>query len=97
MLLILLFIDMMRCGPAPLRAIKEGHVYLGYDTKFIFAEVNGDRVTWLVDGAGDRVPTRVDLKVICHSSFRPHILYCSNHAILIAIISIAERWEVHQY
>lgn len=36
----------MRCGPAPLRAIKEGHVYLNYDVPFIFSEVNGDRVTW---------------------------------------------------
>ena len=31
--------EMMRCGPAPLAAIREGNVYLGYDTKFIFAEV----------------------------------------------------------
>ena len=38
----------MRCGPAPLRAIKEGHVYLNYDIPFIFSEVNGDRVHWKV-------------------------------------------------
>ena len=38
----------MRCGPAPLRAIKEGHVYLNYDIPFIFSEVNGDRITWRV-------------------------------------------------
>ncbi|CAE1321058.1 TGM1 [Acanthosepion pharaonis] len=36
------------CGPAPLKAIKEGQVYLLYDVSFIFAEVNGDRVYWLV-------------------------------------------------
>ena len=38
----------MRCGPAPVKAIKEGNVYLPYDAPFIFAEVNGDRVNWLV-------------------------------------------------
>ncbi|XP_074644960.1 protein-glutamine gamma-glutamyltransferase 4-like [Tubulanus polymorphus] len=39
----------MQCGPAPLTAIKQGDVYVGYDTKFIFAEVNGDKVHWFVD------------------------------------------------
>ncbi|KAJ8303644.1 hypothetical protein KUTeg_020040 [Tegillarca granosa] len=38
----------MRCGPASLQAIKEGHVYLNYDTKFVYSEVNGDRVKWKV-------------------------------------------------
>lgn len=41
-----------RCGPAPIKAIKEGNVYLGYDTKFVFAEVNGDRVDWVVSPGG---------------------------------------------
>lgn len=31
-----------------MKAIKEGHVYLNYDVPFIFAEVNGDRVHWVV-------------------------------------------------
>jgi transglutaminase 1 len=35
-----------RCGPAPLQAIKEGRVDLAHDTKFVFAEVNADRVSW---------------------------------------------------
>ena len=38
-----------RCGPASVNAIKNGEVYLPYDTGFIFAEVNGDRVYWDVD------------------------------------------------
>lgn len=38
----------MRCGPAPLRAIKDGHVYLNYDVGFVFSEVNGDRIVWEV-------------------------------------------------
>lgn len=43
----------MRCGPAPLTAIKEGHVYLLYDIPFIFAEVNGDRVYWIQNEDND--------------------------------------------
>ena len=35
-------------GPAPLTAIKEGEVYAGFDTVFVFSEVNADRVTWVV-------------------------------------------------
>ena len=42
----------MKCGPAPVKAIKEGSVYLPYDARFIFAEVNGDRVHWLVKKDG---------------------------------------------
>ncbi|XP_078687728.1 coagulation factor XIII A chain-like isoform X1 [Branchiostoma floridae x Branchiostoma belcheri] len=38
-----------QCGPCPVSAIKNGHVYLPYDTKFVFAEVNADRVSWQVD------------------------------------------------
>lgn len=38
-----------RCGPASVNAVKNGEVYLPYDTGFIFAEVNGDRVYWDVD------------------------------------------------
>lgn len=40
-----------RCGPASVNAVKKGEVYLPYDTGFIFAEVNGDRVYWQVDDA----------------------------------------------
>lgn len=29
----------MQCGPASVKAIKEGAVYLSYDAKFIIAEV----------------------------------------------------------
>ncbi|CAH1780198.1 unnamed protein product [Owenia fusiformis] len=46
----------MRCGPAPLKAIKEGQVYLQYDAPFIFAEVNGDRVHWEVEEDGTMKP-----------------------------------------
>ncbi|XP_048253551.1 protein-glutamine gamma-glutamyltransferase E-like [Haliotis rufescens] len=38
-----------QCGPCPVIAVKEGHVNVGLDTAFVFAEVNGDKVEWLVD------------------------------------------------
>lgn len=38
-----------RCGPASVNAVKNGEVYLPYDTGFVFAEVNGDRVYWDVE------------------------------------------------
>ncbi|XP_018423459.1 PREDICTED: protein-glutamine gamma-glutamyltransferase 4 [Nanorana parkeri] len=37
-----------QCGPCSLKAIKEGVVYLPYDGKFLFAEVNADKIQWLV-------------------------------------------------
>ncbi|XP_038596824.1 protein-glutamine gamma-glutamyltransferase Z [Tachyglossus aculeatus] len=35
------------CGPASVKAVKEGDVQLPYDTPFVFCEVSGDEVTWL--------------------------------------------------
>ena len=56
MLISLLFLctltGVMRCGPASLRAIKEGHVYLNFDVGFIFSEVNGDKIQWDVSSVG---------------------------------------------
>ena len=34
-------------GPAPLKAIKDGEVYAGHDTGFVFSEVNADYVKWI--------------------------------------------------
>ncbi|XP_025031012.1 protein-glutamine gamma-glutamyltransferase 5 [Python bivittatus] len=39
-----------RCGPAPVRAIREGDIHLRYDTPFVFSMVNADRVVWLLSG-----------------------------------------------
>ena len=39
----------MQCGPAPIKAIKEGETYVGYDTGFVFGEVNGDEIVWVVE------------------------------------------------
>ncbi|RUS86845.1 hypothetical protein EGW08_005382 [Elysia chlorotica] len=38
--------SVFQCGPSPLTAIKEGDVHIGYDTKFIFGEVNAEFCTW---------------------------------------------------
>ncbi|XP_062424467.1 protein-glutamine gamma-glutamyltransferase 4 [Rhea pennata] len=37
-----------RCGPSPLKAVREGDVYLNFDCKFVYAEVNADTVYWYV-------------------------------------------------
>lgn len=42
-----------QCGPAPLEAIKRGEVHLSYDTPFVFAEVNADRVNWQIEDNGE--------------------------------------------
>ncbi|ELR45686.1 Protein-glutamine gamma-glutamyltransferase K [Bos mutus] len=34
------------CGPCSVQSIKNGLVYMKYDTPFIFAEVNSDKVYW---------------------------------------------------
>lgn len=47
-----LFLDTLgifQCGPASLKAIKEGDVDLDFDSPFVFAEVNADRITWTYD------------------------------------------------
>ncbi|XP_059915075.1 protein-glutamine gamma-glutamyltransferase K [Gadus macrocephalus] len=35
-----------RCGPASVNAIRAGQVFLKYDTPFVFAEVNSDKIYW---------------------------------------------------
>ncbi|XP_078725034.1 protein-glutamine gamma-glutamyltransferase K-like [Lampetra fluviatilis] len=43
-----------RCGPAPVVAVKKGDINLKYDTAFVFAEVNSDRVFWKRRAGGER-------------------------------------------
>jgi len=38
-----------QCGPAPVKAIKNGEVNIGYDTDFLFGEVNADMNKWQID------------------------------------------------
>lgn len=56
-----------QCGPCPVNAIRKGDVYLPYDSKFVFAEVNADRIFWLVkdvDGNEKCIKLREETKVI---------------------------------
>ncbi|XP_065255958.1 protein-glutamine gamma-glutamyltransferase 4 [Emys orbicularis] len=56
-----------QCGPCPLKAIRSGEVYLLYDSKFVFAEVNADRVFWQVknvNGKQKLVKLREETKAI---------------------------------
>ncbi|XP_010214758.1 PREDICTED: protein-glutamine gamma-glutamyltransferase 4 [Tinamus guttatus] len=43
-----------QCGPSPLKAVLEGHVYVNYDSKFVYAEVNADKVYWKVNVVNGR-------------------------------------------
>jgi transglutaminase 1 len=38
--------EMYRCGPTPVLAVKLGEVMRPYDTAFVYAEVNADKVFW---------------------------------------------------
>ncbi|XP_055460091.1 protein-glutamine gamma-glutamyltransferase 5 isoform X2 [Psammomys obesus] len=42
------------CGPASVKAIKEGEVDLNYDTRFAFSMVNADCMSWLVHGGKEQ-------------------------------------------
>ncbi|NXD67019.1 TGM4 glutamyltransferase, partial [Eolophus roseicapillus] len=45
-----------QCGPCPLKAIREGDVYLPFDSKFVYAEVNADKVYWVVKKIQPKLP-----------------------------------------
>ncbi|XP_006883274.1 PREDICTED: protein-glutamine gamma-glutamyltransferase 5 [Elephantulus edwardii] len=51
------------CGPASVRAIKEGEIDLNYDTPFAFSMVNADCMSWLVQ-AGKEQKLHQDTKSI---------------------------------
>ncbi|KAK5599963.1 hypothetical protein CRENBAI_012992 [Crenichthys baileyi] len=54
------------CGPASLRAIKEGEVGMKYDTPFIFAEVNADVEDLVRLSTGQSVKLSGSTKVVGH-------------------------------
>ena len=60
-------LGIFRCGPASVNAVKRGEVYLPYDTAFVFAEVNGDKVYWVVsDDDGSMTAVYTDKRSIGH-------------------------------
>ncbi|XP_078092227.1 protein-glutamine gamma-glutamyltransferase 2-like [Mustelus asterias] len=48
------------CGPAPVKAIKEGAVDMKYDVPFVFAEVNADQVSWVLGRDGTKEKMRIE-------------------------------------
>uniref|UniRef100_A0A8C8S305 protein-glutamine gamma-glutamyltransferase n=1 Tax=Pelusios castaneus TaxID=367368 RepID=A0A8C8S305_9SAUR len=53
-----------QCGPASVRAIKEGDVNLDYDTLFVFTEVNADCNQWIIYKDGTRKKVYCDTERI---------------------------------
>ncbi|KAL4712854.1 hypothetical protein ACJJTC_011924 [Scirpophaga incertulas] len=42
--------DMFRCGPASLRAVRDGELQRPYDAGYVFAQVNADKILWKYSG-----------------------------------------------
>uniref|UniRef100_A0A8C7UA69 Protein-glutamine gamma-glutamyltransferase K n=1 Tax=Oncorhynchus mykiss TaxID=8022 RepID=A0A8C7UA69_ONCMY len=55
-----------RCGPASVTAIRTGQVYLKYDTPFIFAEVNSDKIYWQRNLDGIFTQIQCEKKAVGH-------------------------------
>ncbi|XP_033726364.1 hemocyte protein-glutamine gamma-glutamyltransferase-like [Pecten maximus] len=63
------------CGPCPLLAIKKGDVTVPYDGRFIFAEVNADKVYWkMEDGTIKKMNVKSQSVGQYLSTFRPRCL-----------------------
>ena len=43
------YTDKMQCGPCPVEAVRTGNIGLGFDTPFVFSEVNADKVNYVKD------------------------------------------------
>ncbi|XP_060083907.1 protein-glutamine gamma-glutamyltransferase Z-like [Ylistrum balloti] len=78
---------MFACGPAPLTAIKRGDCVMNYDTGFIFAEVNADCISWVVeDNIWKKLsvkPHRVGMKISTkdpESSNREDVTHCYKYS-----------------
>uniref|UniRef100_A0A8C1L1B0 Protein-glutamine gamma-glutamyltransferase 2 n=1 Tax=Cyprinus carpio TaxID=7962 RepID=A0A8C1L1B0_CYPCA len=52
------------CGPAPVKAILEGHTDVKYDIPFVYGEVNADKITWLVMANGSKKKILSDTKTV---------------------------------
>ncbi|KAG7495423.1 protein-glutamine gamma-glutamyltransferase E-like [Solea senegalensis] len=50
------------CGPASVKAIRNGFVDLKYDAPFVYAEVNADCIDWLVKADGSKKQIFSDTK-----------------------------------
>ncbi|XP_041938015.1 protein-glutamine gamma-glutamyltransferase E-like [Alosa sapidissima] len=52
------------CGPSSVKAVLEGHTDLKYDVPFVFAEVNADRVTWMLMKDGSKRKLHTDSRSV---------------------------------
>ncbi|XP_058635407.1 protein-glutamine gamma-glutamyltransferase 2 isoform X2 [Onychostoma macrolepis] len=52
------------CGPAPVKAVLEGHTDVKYEVPFVFGEVNADKITWLVMANGSKQKILSDTKTV---------------------------------
>ncbi|XP_070815492.1 protein-glutamine gamma-glutamyltransferase 5-like [Chaetodon trifascialis] len=52
------------CGPAPVKAIRDGQTDLKYDIPFVFAGVNADCIDWLVKADGSMVKIWSDIEKV---------------------------------
>ncbi|KAL0966346.1 hypothetical protein UPYG_G00294140 [Umbra pygmaea] len=55
-----------RCGPASVTAIRTGQVYFKYDTPFVFAEVNSDKIYWQRNPNGTFSQIHSEKKAVGH-------------------------------
>uniref|UniRef100_A0A8C5WM14 Transglutaminase-like domain-containing protein n=1 Tax=Leptobrachium leishanense TaxID=445787 RepID=A0A8C5WM14_9ANUR len=53
-----------RCGPTSVTAVREGDVNIDYDAPFVYAEVNADRDTWVVNEDGSKEKVFSDSKYV---------------------------------
>ncbi|XP_064455201.1 hemocyte protein-glutamine gamma-glutamyltransferase-like [Ornithodoros turicata] len=51
---------LFRVGPCPVSAIFNGHIDVDYDTRFVYAEVNGDFVSWKRDAVTRQFRRQLD-------------------------------------
>ncbi|XP_018412167.1 PREDICTED: protein-glutamine gamma-glutamyltransferase K, partial [Nanorana parkeri] len=87
------------CGPSPLLAIKNGIVNIKFDTPFIFAEVNSDKVFYQRQPNGKFKKVQVEERAVGHyistkavgSNAREDVTYLYKHP----EGSAAEREAVH--
>uniref|UniRef100_A0A8C2DJ03 Protein-glutamine gamma-glutamyltransferase K n=1 Tax=Cyprinus carpio TaxID=7962 RepID=A0A8C2DJ03_CYPCA len=56
-----------RCGPTSIFAVRNGQVTLKFDTPFVFAEVNSDRIYWQKKTDGSFSQVRVEKNTIGQS------------------------------
>ncbi|XP_020371000.2 protein-glutamine gamma-glutamyltransferase 2-like [Rhincodon typus] len=87
------------CGPASVKAVKEGEVDMKYDVPFVFAEVNAHCVDWLVFEDGEKMKVGIHESRVghhistksCGSDLREDIT--SNYKYLDGSIEEAEVFE----